>query len=227
MSSSTGPTSTAQTGTTLQTRLANIPAQFIQKACQSLARNILPEEDDDQIKKSLYIVWAIVQCVLEQDLDLKDHLADEGEFLDNIKKSLGGEQDFIKSLRGMAKDNSWECLLEDGTLFSSFGSNHPDHVLCPDVFIKPLSTRSLILAAKRAWISPFRGNAHLVLLETIADLLDRDRSPYARLTNIMNSSGTGKSRMVDELGKKIITVPMRLRSGCTEGLYPAYSFWRA
>ena len=227
MSSSISPTSTAQTGTTLQTRLANIPARFVQKACQSLAKVIRPEEDDDQIQESLYIVRAIVQCVLEQDPDLKDHLADECEFLDNIKKRLGGEQDFIKSLRGMAKDNSWECLIEDGTSFSSFGSNHPDHFLCPDVFIKPLSTRSLILAAKRAWISPFRGNAHLVLLETIADLLDRDRSPYARLTNIMNSSGTGKSRMVDELGKKIITVPMRLRSGCTEGLYPAYSFWRA
>ena len=227
MSSSTSPTSTAQTGTLLQTRLANIPAQFIQEACEQLACNIRPEKDDNRIRRSLNIVRTIVQDVLEQDPDLKDHLADEGEFLDNIKKSLGGEQDFIKSLRGMAKDNSWECLIEDGTLFLSFGSNHPDHVLCPDVFIKPLSTRSLILAAKRAWISPFRGNAHLVLLETIADLLDRDRHPYARLTNIMNSSGTGKSRMVDELGKKIITVPMRLRSGCTEGLYLAYSFWRA
>ncbi len=29
-----------------------------------------------------------------------------------------------------------------------------------------------------------------------------------RLTTIVNSSGTGKSRMVDQLGKEIITVPI-------------------
>jgi hypothetical protein len=58
----------------------------------------------------------------------------------------------------------------------------------------------------------------MVLLETIADLLDKKRSPYARLTSIVNSSGTGKSRMVDQLGTKIITVPMCLRSEGTQGI---------
>jgi hypothetical protein len=58
----------------------------------------------------------------------------------------------------------------------------------------------------------------MVLLETIADLLNKKRSPYARLTSIVNSSGTGKSRMVDQLGTKIITVPMCLRSAGTQGI---------
>jgi hypothetical protein len=48
-------------------------------------------------------------------------------------------------------------------------------------------------------------------METIADYLSKDRSPYARLTTIVNSSGTGKSRMVDQLGTEVITVPMCLR----------------
>jgi hypothetical protein len=34
----------------------------------------------------------------------------------------------------------------------------------------------------------------------------------------VNSSGTGKSRMVDELGKTIITVPMCLRDPQSSGL---------
>jgi hypothetical protein len=76
----------------------------------------------------------------------------------------------------------------------------------------------VIIATELAWNSEFKGNAEMVLLETIADLLNKKRSPYARLTSIVNSSGTGKSRMVDQLGIKIITVPMCLRSAGTQGI---------
>ena len=124
-------------------------------------------------------------------------------------------------------------------------SNHSHCVPCPGVFMKPRRTApgesnnstfilsrtqscqshstlhrsSLILATERAWITPFRGNAHLVLLETIADLLDKNKYHDARLASIVNSSGTGKSRMVDQLGKKIITVPMCLCPEKTKGFY--------
>ena len=135
MSSSTSPTSSAQTGTLLQTRLANIPTQFIQEACEQLAWIIRPEKDDNWIRRSLNIVRTIVQDVLKQDPDLKDHLANESKFFEKVKNSPGGEQGFIKSLRDMAKDNSWERLFNDGTSFSSFGPNHSHRVLYLDVFI--------------------------------------------------------------------------------------------
>jgi hypothetical protein len=48
-------------------------------------------------------------------------------------------------------------------------------------------------------------------LDTIADYLSKDSAPYAMFTTIVNSSGTGKSRMVDQLGKDVIVVPMCLR----------------
>jgi hypothetical protein len=57
----------------------------------------------------------------------------------------------------------------------------------------------------------FQGNA------TIADFLSKDRAPYARLTSIINSFGTGKLRMVDQLGREIITVPMCLRQAGSTG----------
>ena len=76
----------------------------------------------------------------------------------------------------------------------------------------------MILATELAWNSTFQGNAERVLLETIADLLDKKRSPYARLTSIVNSSGTGKSRIVDQLGMTIITVPMCLRPEGSQGI---------
>ena len=52
----------------------------------------------------------------------------------------------------------------------------------------------------------------MVLLKTISGYLDRKRDPFSRQVTIVNSSGTGKSRMVDKLAKEIITVPMCLRS---------------
>jgi hypothetical protein len=92
-------------------------------------------------------------------------------------------------------------------------------VLIPSVFVvrsvfKPFPHRTdylLIIATTLAWDSEFKGDLTSVLLDTIADYLSRDRNAYARVTTIVNSSGTGKSRMVDQLGKQIITVPMCLR----------------
>ena len=112
-------TRTAQTGALPQTRLANIPAQFIQEACEFLAWHIRPEYDDNRIQRSLDHVRHFVQRALKHDPNLKRHLADESKFLENVKNRPGGEQGFIKSLRDMAKDNSWERLFEDGTSFFS------------------------------------------------------------------------------------------------------------
>ncbi|KAF8310608.1 uncharacterized protein EI90DRAFT_3139371 [Cantharellus anzutake] len=75
----------------------------------------------------------------------------------------------------------------------------------------------LVRTTTLAWDSAFKGNPAGVLLETIADFLALERSPYARLTGLVNSSGTGKSRMVDQLGKEIITVPMCLRLWGSQG----------
>ena len=85
-----------------------------------------------------------------------------------------------------------------------------------DYFIVCLSYS--ITATIQAWSSDFRGSAADVLLVTISDYLDKERECYARLTSIVNSSGTGKSRMVDEISRKIITVPKCLREYGSGGL---------
>jgi hypothetical protein len=54
---------------------------------------------------------------------------------------------------------------------------------------------------------------------TISNFLDKERRAYSRQATIVNSSGTGKSRMVDELARQIITVPMCLRPEGSQG-YP-------
>ena len=87
-----------------------------------------------------------------------------------------------------------------------------------DYFIVYLSESYPITATLEAWSSNFKGDAAAVLLATISDYLDKKRACYARLASIVNSSGTGKSRMVDQISTKIITVPMCLREDGSRGL---------
>ena len=87
-----------------------------------------------------------------------------------------------------------------------------------DYSIICLSGSYPIKATIEAWSSNFKGDAAAVLLATISDYLDKKRECYARLASIVNSSGTGKSRMVDQISTKIITVPMCLREDGTRGL---------
>ena len=72
-------------------------------------------------------------------------------------------------------------------------------------------------AAVHAWNGDFKGDAANALINKITDLLSPTTHAYARATCIVNSSGTGKSRMVDVVSTKIITVPMCLRKHGSQG----------
>jgi hypothetical protein len=78
---------------------------------------------------------------------------------------------------------------------------------------------SLIIfkATERSWGRKFEGSAVDLLLETISTYLTKEPVGYAHCSTIVNSSGTGKSRTVDELSKRVITVPICLRMEGTGG----------
>ncbi|KAI0300779.1 hypothetical protein BC826DRAFT_619486 [Russula brevipes] len=69
-------------------------------------------------------------------------------------------------------------------------------------------------ATLKSWEGKFKGDAAEVLLKTISSYLAQV-GPYGPYASVLNSSGTGKSRMVDELSTKIIMVPICLREGVT------------
>ncbi len=62
-----------------------------------------------------------------------------------------------------------------------------------------------------SWNAAFHGSAAQVLLQTICTYLDTRKDVYARYSSLTNSSGTGKSRMVDEVGANVVTISMCLR----------------
>jgi hypothetical protein len=68
-----------------------------------------------------------------------------------------------------------------------------------------------------SWTQRFVGDAADTLLKRLSDFLNTKRTAYAQYSTILNSSGTGKSRMIDELGKKVVVIPMCFRNDGTTG----------
>jgi hypothetical protein len=69
-----------------------------------------------------------------------------------------------------------------------------------------------IPATIKSWSVPYHGNFAEVLYEYI-----KHKDPYNYLyehtLEIVQSSGTGKSRLIDELSKSYFTIPLNLRDG--------------
>jgi hypothetical protein len=77
---------------------------------------------------------------------------------------------------------------------------------------------TVFIVVERSWNREFEGPATDVLLQTISTYLtERNKSKSSNCSPIVNSSGTGKSRMVDQLSKRVITVPMCLRGPGSNG----------
>jgi hypothetical protein len=84
-----------------------------------------------------------------------------------------------------------------------------------------------IVATVQSWKRDFKGTADETLFAIIKTYLhwtqalghDVEGAPYANLALIVNSSGTGKSRVVDQLGREhCFVIPLCLRREGTDGL---------
>lgn len=84
------------------------------------------------------------------------------------------------------------------------------------------------LPVEKAWDSPFIGNSHHVLIANLRAMYTaslqaangaNDRMVDMSCTAIVQSSGSGKSRMVDEVAKHIFTIPFNIREAAeTKGM---------
>ncbi|KAL4079270.1 hypothetical protein J3A83DRAFT_4368016 [Scleroderma citrinum] len=73
-----------------------------------------------------------------------------------------------------------------------------------------LGVDSLVLSqAAEAWLHEYRGNYHEVMLKNINSM--KRHAEYDSSVAIIQSSGAGKSRMVDEQAKLVFTIPFNLR----------------
>ncbi|KZT03296.1 uncharacterized protein LAESUDRAFT_684107 [Laetiporus sulphureus 93-53] len=106
-------------------------------------------------------------------------------------------------------------------LLESYNKKDFSKLRCLKLFQIPSQGMSAVItdgqskATKIAWKKPFIGTSHQTLLDSIKEM-NRDRSKESSYSNylaIIQSSGTGKSRTVDELAKLIFTIPFNVRTG--------------
>ncbi|KAH8109136.1 hypothetical protein DFH11DRAFT_1492957, partial [Phellopilus nigrolimitatus] len=81
-----------------------------------------------------------------------------------------------------------------------------------------------VSAVELAWKIKYAGKAHILLHETVSNMTrSMGGRSYANSLAIVQSSGTGKSRTVHELGKMVFTIPFNLRADQDQVGY-AYPF---
>lgn len=75
----------------------------------------------------------------------------------------------------------------------------------------PASEANARAATLLSWRAPFQGQTQHFLAHEIESIAQDQAALYARYLPIVQSSGTGKSRMVDETSKLIFTIPICMR----------------
>ena len=86
--------------------------------------------------------------------------------------------------------------------------------MCLDIFL--VSADGIYPATKDAWVADYQGNAADLLEKIAITATSEPEYTVHACTNqisIIQSSGTGKSRTVDELAKRLFTFPFNLRPG--------------
>jgi hypothetical protein len=80
----------------------------------------------------------------------------------------------------------------------------------------------MLVALSGDWKRPFWGDSVNVLKELLLDeerVFQEDKF-YAKSMTIIQSSGTGKSRLLDELSKEFLTISFALRHPHKDGGWP-------
>jgi hypothetical protein len=86
----------------------------------------------------------------------------------------------------------------------------PNHIAC-------------LSATVEAWNLPFYGTAQALLKQTIDDMnMKRNTKIYTNYVPIVQSSGTGKSRVVHKLAADVFTIPFNLRETINGQEAPGY-----
>ena len=61
------------------------------------------------------------------------------------------------------------------------------------------------------WACHYVGKCDKILLDSMTNALKTDKGGYSTIGAIIQSSGYGKSRMVDQVARQVFTLPFNLR----------------
>src|ERR1700733_15010335 len=96
-------------------------------------------------------------------------------------------------------------------------SDRMNQVISP---VHTLAVKSyILLAVTKSWETPFVGTNALEALTLHVVRLVSDQDLYGPHCSIVQSSGMGKSRLLDQFSKSNFVIPINLRMEGTSGMY--------
>ena len=93
--------------------------------------------------------------------------------------------------------------------YSDVGKNHLYRVRFGNILLLDEGVLNYMIVIEDAWVTDYQGLAHTRLYENINDM-DRSKH-YSNTVAIVQSSGAGKSRMVDMQATVVFTLPFCIR----------------
>ncbi|KIL63618.1 hypothetical protein M378DRAFT_24971 [Amanita muscaria Koide BX008] len=140
------------------------------------------------------------------------HLRAANECIDALEE----DSDFMKLVGDCYTNGSYKNVR-----CHEFLLKNPASAFTQNCENKVANTSSSYSATEKAWNEQYIGSAADRFYDTIKGQCTRgDPVVYARYASILQSSGMGKSRMIDELSKKHLVLPINLRPSSDEG-FPA------
>ncbi|KAG6876815.1 hypothetical protein C0992_011653 [Termitomyces sp. T32_za158] len=180
----------------------------------------LPKIKDGSIREVIHQVWAT--AAIEKEFQYVWDDLDNNDYLDNPE---------VKGLIDQCiSTNRWKDLREHGTSIHSitlgldYLSPETDSSEAESDFESKAESEDVTLfeATEKSWVYPFIGQASEVLKQTVMFYAKSAAGGgcSARAIPIVQSSGTGKSRMVDQLAKDMLVIPLNLRPPQSRGFPP-------
>ncbi|KIL60721.1 hypothetical protein M378DRAFT_13970 [Amanita muscaria Koide BX008] len=99
------------------------------------------------------------------------------------------------------------------------GNAHQGHT--PGTVSKRITALAYI---EKAWELPYQRKAHEVLYKSICEMWAPDATPYQNIVAVLQSSGYGKTRMLDEHAKFVFTFPFVVRDPSETRVGSAYPY---
>ncbi|EIM80252.1 uncharacterized protein STEHIDRAFT_172882 [Stereum hirsutum FP-91666 SS1] len=97
----------------------------------------------------------------------------------------------------------------------------PSHQLSDDQLQIVLRIIIESVSIHRTWTAPYQGDSHKQLYETICGM-PKSTAACSHMLRVIQSHGSGKSRMVDEMAELVFTIPVNLQNDRYDEIGPHY-----
>ncbi|KAF8271312.1 hypothetical protein EI94DRAFT_1720892 [Lactarius quietus] len=173
-------------------------------------------DDDNSDTAFIRALSTIYYDVVHASMPSHESLVNFDQFKKNAAKmGTSGFTDLLRKARGKTELSLWLPVVTHD-IFHTAIPDDPDHDLDESQVPPELQEE----ATMRSWETPFIGTRSLLALKRHVVGVASNSLSYGPYCSIVQSSGMGKSRLVDEFAKTNFLIPLNLREGSSNEGFP-------